>query len=200
DRALARNADTTFQNAVARIKKDAEKAAQSSNSDELKTATTHLQSEFQTALDALNKRRADLDKEIAALLAVVRGHYVLRAPLAETVSKTKRELEAGLPGLDNNNVGAAAQRLETIRADLCRDVVAAGTEWVRQVGSIAEGLDLLKPLGSSAIADLKTHWTTSQNAADSAVQQLVNDPTCALNNLQAVLLALPVDANRLLNL
>jgi hypothetical protein len=199
DRARVRNADTTFQADTATIRQATEDGANKKAAAEVKNDTTTQQTAFQTALDALARRRGELDKEIAALLAIVRGYYGLPTALATAVRQTKDALEGGLPGLAANNVGAASTDLAGIRDNLRNVAKAAGNEWVEKTAHIGPGLDVLVSLQPSAVADLKTHWTTGYNAAAAAVQQLLDDTTGSPDKVQAVLQTLHVAANALHN-
>jgi hypothetical protein len=199
DRALARNADGTFKAVARAIRGDAATAAQQPTADGVKKDTTDLQNRFQAALDALNRRRGELDRNIASLQAIVGGSYGLPAALSTAVRNTKDALAAGLPELTNNDVGAAADSLRDKRVALCRAAVDAGTLWLKQVAGVEAGIDLLKPFEPSAAADLKGHWTTARAATGTAVENLQNDVNSGESNLQAALLALHVGANALRN-
>jgi hypothetical protein len=199
DRAVARNADADFRARANEIRAVAVAAAELKTAAAVKNATATPQTDFQAALDALNKRRGDIDKEIAALLAIVRGRYGLPAALNDTVTTAKNALEAGLPGLESNDVRQASGALQEIRNNLHTAAEIAGRAWVERTGGVGQTLDILTPLAGSALADFKTYWTTSHAAAGTAVQHLEEDDAVSMELMQAVFHALHVGANALHN-
>lgn len=199
DRANARNEDATFRNATADIRQAAGRAADEKTAAKVKEATAAQQTAFQAALDALAKRRGDLDKDIGTLRAIVSGYYGLPPALAAKVGEVKAALEVGLPGLVTNNVAAVNTRLSELRDSLRDRTRAEGQAWVGRTAHLVPGLDILMPSQPSALTDLKTYWVPNHEAAATAVQQLLVDTTGAPDKVQAALQALHVGANALRN-
>src|SRR5262249_30706092 len=129
EEALRRNTDAPFTVTATEARRNAENAARRPKTEEVKTETDAARTSFQQALDALQKRRAELDQKIAKLLALVHAGWRVPDALQAKLAEAKSALERGLPGLNSNNVDLATTELDNVRTTLGNSVADFGRDF-----------------------------------------------------------------------
>jgi hypothetical protein len=201
EEALRRNTDGSFAVKAKEARENAENAARKSKTEDVKADTDAARTSFQQALDALQKRRAELDQNIAKLLALVRAGWRVPDALQAELAKVKSALEKGLPGLDSNNVDGATTELDNVRMPLGKSAGIVGRTWLAALDHLDAALDASAPLlGADAAVQLKSAAKSIPDSLANALDQLEADPKASVELLQPVLAKLHAGTAHIENL
>jgi hypothetical protein len=186
--ALSRNDDQEFRTAAILARDGANAAALKSKADEVTAGTTGAQTAFQNALDNLTHRRGELDKKIGAVLAVAGASYRLPAAMADELKRVRSIIDAGLPGLEKNDVAGATAAYGVLLKQLHDETLTRGIAWLKQIGTLQDVIESLAPLvGAAAAKDLNSELQPILTAISGPIRKLEEDTANSVEAIKAVL-------------
>jgi hypothetical protein len=189
DDTLTQNSDPVFAMAAAPPRRDALKAAKLTNAPDIKSAADAARTAFQTALTALADRRKDIDGKIDQLSAIVGANYRAPAAILDALRDTRTQLDAGLTGLDTNNVKQAAGAFAEQKTNVLNAVEDGAKNWLNDTAGFNDIVDSLGPWLPSA-GELKDRLKAIRDPVALAHTQLEDDPDAPLEKIKALLVAL----------
>jgi hypothetical protein len=187
DEALRRNKDAQFTTDANQARSDAEAAAKKNDKDDIKIATDKARTSFQSALDELAKRRAELLAKVRILRDVVRSAWRVPPALEAKLKEVKSALEQGLPGLDSNDVDRATVALDGQGKILADQILNVGDQWLSVREDFLEVLDIVIPLLSPDAAALTSKVRSVCDSLRKALENLSAVPKPTLDLIQTAL-------------
>jgi hypothetical protein len=190
DSGLALNADAEFGTAAQAARAKAVDASQRGTVDEVKTATSEAQHDYEVAVTTLAGRRAELDKAISNFRALVQTPFRSPISISDALARARKDLTDGLDGIASNDVLKATQALNALLLEIQQAVTGETRTWIDAVEKLDPVVTCLEPIsGADATADIAANLKSLRGAVSGPLAQ-VETPGVSVEMIKAALGAL----------